>query len=77
MHTHGTELAITETDAAGSTTFAMAPDLFFDSYLRTLQVTARDLDEIDEREHGFYYGSWLDARRGLVTVISRDLSLTA
>jgi hypothetical protein len=77
MNANGTGLTITETDAAGSTTFTMSPDLFFDSYLSTLQVNARDVDEIDERGHGFYYGSWLDERRGLVTVMSRDLSLVS
>lgn len=77
MNANGARLDITETDAAGTETFTMSPDLFFDSYLGTLQVHARDVDEIDERGHGFYHGSWLDERRGLVSIMARDLSLVS
>lgn len=66
---NGTGLVVTERDAEGTTTFDMDPELFYASYLLALQARARDIDEMIQGYH--YIGSWVDERRGLVTVTAR------
>jgi hypothetical protein len=65
MNANGTGIKVTERDAEGTVTFDMSPELYV-SYVRTLTVNARDID--DQTIGNTRWTSFLDERRGLVSL---------
>lgn len=70
---NGTGLMVTETDSEGTSTFTMSPRLFFDSYVRSCAAGGTDYQQDGSEDGGIIWCSYIDDRRGLVSIVAREV----